>query len=189
MNEQAAEEWLTVSQAAARLKCSDKSIRRKIERGELEAHKVKTATGQEWRIKFGTVPDVQELDRPGLDRETDTDGQVTDSKSGETDTLPDTPGQTDGHSDGHLPALVEHLQGEVEFLRARNAELNAVVMQQARALESAQHRAALVEATAAPQSAPGVPVEEKDGSSAKGAQRGATGFWMRARRLARELLR
>ncbi len=30
--------------------------------------------------------------------------------------------------------LVEHLRGEVEFLRARNAELNAVVMQQARAL-------------------------------------------------------
>jgi hypothetical protein len=32
--------------------------------------------------------------------------------------------------------LVEQLRGEVEFLRARNAELNAIVMQQARALSS-----------------------------------------------------
>jgi excisionase family DNA binding protein len=71
-----------VSQAAAALGRSDKSIRRLIARGDLRAIKQRTRTGQEWRIP---VEDVAALGG----QVTDTDGQVTDTDGQVTD--------TDGH--------------------------------------------------------------------------------------------
>jgi hypothetical protein len=69
------------------------------------------------------------------------------ASSGRTDTRTTHNVQPSVHSD----AMIEQLRGEVEFLRARNAELNAVVMQQARALAKQSAETPAIEAASSAQ--------------------------------------
>ncbi len=117
-------EWVTVAEVCARLRRSDKSVRRMIERGDLKAEKVKTDTGQEWRIDPSSVPS-------GDGRETDTDGhrnprdgQVTEGETDSTgqlnQTVTDTDGQaTEAVTDTGQSTLSAHLLEENRFLRAQ----------------------------------------------------------------------
>jgi len=136
-------DWLTVAQAMTALQKSDKSIRRMIERGDLSAHKVKTATGQEWRIvaadvaRFaGGVPEVlpdtagQVTDTNGRATvgETDSTGQVTE---GETEQVTDSAGSTAGTLDTRrLDRMEGYLAGQMEATIAAAVE-RAVLAAQA----------------------------------------------------------
>ncbi len=166
---------LSIDAAATRLDTTARNVRRYIAERKLAAIPDPNGRG---RVVLLSSVEAWEAEAKAEAKRTD----------GRTDTRTQNNDRPPVHED--LAAqLLDQLRSENEFLRARNAELNAVVMQQARALESAQHRAALVEATAKPQQAPNAPVEPMTAATSSGPQRGATGFWMRARRLARELLR
>jgi excisionase family DNA binding protein len=52
--------WLSTSQAAARLGVSEKTVRRRIERGELDAEKVPLdGGGVQWRIRLDSGTDIE----------------------------------------------------------------------------------------------------------------------------------
>jgi excisionase family DNA binding protein len=175
-------EWLTVSQAAALLQVSERTIRRRCESGKISGRLASLETGRAWLIDGQRLPKGLGLTTSGQAAATTADGADTSGHG--ADVLrpqkgpevsqaaatvrpplnpPSTPsakltddmgasGEARGGEDGERDTLLAHLQGEVEFLRARNAELNAVVMQQARALASSTQERPVLEIQAAPES-------------------------------------
>jgi hypothetical protein len=225
MNEPGVPEWLTVSQAAAAVGVSEKTLRKRIARGQVKAQRETLPTGGwGWKVSAaGLEPSNRFQPR---------EGTLEGSRDG-------TPGSHEGSAAEGLEAVTEVVREvssvplptvptgapevvrerleavrEVELLRedrARDREqinfLRAAL--EARDRDAAELRAALraalqISQRALPesrgegreesaQSAPNKPVEGKDGSSSKGPQNSAagreSGFWMRARRVARRLLR
>lgn len=130
MNERA--QWLTTSQAAAALHVTPKTVRRRIERGELEARKVaRDGGGIGWRVCIGdetlVVTDTEkDTERPSKGtRNAQRKGQaerVTDTETpSEADIVKDMGVERKGH--GKDTDLTEHLLAEVAFLRATVEQL------------------------------------------------------------------
>ncbi len=181
-----AEEWLTVSQAAARLGISEKTLLRRIRRGELEAHKEPLPNGgSAWRVHLNTEQDAPEPEGTDKRAEEARAGTGQDTKDSEKDSAPVVSFARAGSGqDSGQDTLTAHLLEENRFLRG-------VVEQQQR--DAAELRQALREALklqtrALPspaESAPSVAAGEETPTAPKVAQRGAagreSGFWRRVR--------
>jgi hypothetical protein len=198
MSEQVSGEWLSTSQAAARLGISERAVQKRCHAGKLAARRDVTPQGVRWEIDGRELPN--RTGEPGRERTPEPTNQVR-ARTGEL-------GSSDAQQDANEPANLgrepanelpnhnaellrvqleaanqraERAEGEAEFLRARVSELTAITMQQARALESAQHRASLpapgeqTPPPQEPQSAPSVPMaqeaEQTPAAREKGAER------------------
>ena len=127
---------LSVSEAAARLDSTPRSVRRWIGEGRLDAEPDPNGRGR--------LVSLESVEHLKSERDAETEATRT---SGRTDTRTQNPVRPAVREPGDESEInlspgrgrgemIEQLRSEVEFLRARNAELNAVIMQQARALSS-----------------------------------------------------
>jgi hypothetical protein len=167
MNTEEPARWLPTSQAAAALNVTPKTIRRRIERGELEARKVaRDGGGIVWQVCIGDETLV--VTDTGTDTGTDTEhpskgtrnahrkGQaerVTDTGTPiEVDTEKDMGVERKGH--GKDTDLTTHLLEEVRFLRAALEQRDRDAAELRAALRAALK---LTGATSAPQLEAGTP--------------------------------
>lgn len=125
---------LSISDAAARLETTPRNVRRWIAEGRLDAEPDPNSRG---RVVSLESVRALEVERDAEKNATRTSGRTDKGTSAavrpSVHAEKETPSNGGGEEKGEL---VEQLRGEVEFLRARNAELNAIVMQQARALSA-----------------------------------------------------
>jgi hypothetical protein len=125
---------LSINETALLFETTPRNVRRWIAERKLEA--VQDPKGGRARV----IPyEAAQAFKQSRDAQTHTK-----ASSGRTDTRTTHNVQPTVHSD----AMIDQLRGEVEFLRARNAELNAVVMQQARALAKQSAETPAIEAAA-----------------------------------------
>ncbi len=144
-------DWLTVAQAMAALARSDKSIRRMIERKDLRAEKVRTATGQEWRIMPADVARFAHGETGSIGQVSDTAGQV-----------PDTAGSTAGTLDTRRMDRMEgYLAGQMDaaIARAVSTAIAPLIEQNAGLQAELRELRAIIEklSQAAPEAAQGAP--------------------------------
>ena len=125
---------LSISDAAARLDTTPRNVRRWIAEGRLDAEP--DPKGGRGRVVTLESVRALEVERDAEKSAVRTDGR-TDTRTKAAVRPPVHEEKSDSEPlEGGRGELVEQLRGEVDFLRARNAELNAIVMQQARALSS-----------------------------------------------------
>jgi hypothetical protein len=125
---------LSISDAAARLDTTPRNVRRWIAEGRLDAEP--DPKGGRGRVVSLESVRAWEVERDAEKQATRTSGR-TDTRTNPAVRPPVHEEKSDFETlSGGRGELVEQLRGEVDFLRARNAELNAIVMQQARALSS-----------------------------------------------------
>ena len=178
-------EWVSVSQAAERLQLSERTVKRRLASGEWETRFEALKGGGRQRLLWFPSQGTQGPNaRAKSDSDRDTpepsardtraaplgfgagDSDRAKSKSDTRDSDRDTRGPKIAALEAERDAAKaeaarfkserDREREEVEFLRARVAELNAVVMQTARALPQAQGRAAI---EAAPVAASQMPRE------------------------------
>jgi excisionase family DNA binding protein len=167
MSEQAGGDWLTVSQAAAALRVSEKTLLRRIRRGEIEAAKEPLAGGgTAWRVLLAGAKDSEQDTREGTGKDSGQDtkdsapepdrtkkaraGTVPeveqDTKDSEQDKTPEVSfpragtgkdSAKDTGQDTRAGELLDHLRDENKFLREQI---------EAHARSEAELRAALREA-------------------------------------------
>jgi hypothetical protein len=163
-------EWLTVSQLAPRLQISERTIKRRVASGEWESRFEALPSGGRKLLLWLPSQAPEPSARATSDSERDT-GRDTSAKAGSVASDKARPAGTDATSDkrdserdtsgpkvSELQAQIKRLQGErdrereeVLFLRARVAELNAVVMQTARAIPNQAQERAVIDALLQPQ--------------------------------------
>jgi excisionase family DNA binding protein len=142
---------LSIDEAAVLLDTTPRNVRRWIAEGKLEGFKdPKGGRGRVVSAASAQMLLEERNSEPG-DEKT---AQRTDGRTDKGEKSNVRPSVHDGES----TALIEQLRGEVEFLRARNAELNAVMMQQARALEASAEAMEKRPALPAPVSVEGLAV-------------------------------
>lgn len=178
-NDDDARQWLTTSQAAAALGVAPKTIRRRIERGELEARKMpRDGGGVSWRVQIGDERDSSEdISR---DSSTPTKGTTQHPRNAHAERVKDssTPSERDSSEDmgaerkGQLNAheedsdRVSDLRDEVKFLRGVIEQLQRDGAEVRAALrEALKHRAPqLTQGNAPePQETPQTGAATKDG--------------------------
>ncbi len=205
-NESSVNEWLTVSQAAALVGVSEKTLRKRIAKGEIKAEKVKlSAGGWAWRVEASRLEahgieteavgsrggsfqpregSLNELEAVGNRLEVPTaSNRVTDAATGE---VPSAPG---GSNDAMAVALVSQLQSENAFLRAQieaanrqaaeaTAALREYLKMQARALPESIS-STRYDAASSPENAPQAPINAATGKVSADAQSGLRGEGLR----------
>jgi hypothetical protein len=210
MNEPAGE-WLTVSQAAAAAGVSEKTLRKRIARGEVKAQRATLPTGGwAWKVDAAGLEPSNRFQPLEGSRE-GTPGSLDGSAPEGLEAVREVTTEVPGVPLPSVPTGAPEVVREVEMLREdreRDREqinfLRAAL--EARDRDAAELRAALRAALQisqralpsgntgnAPQGAQSVPNEERHAPPSSAPQRGSnapeSGFWMRARRFARELLR
>lgn len=142
-----ARQWLTTSQAAAALGVAPKTIRRRIERGELAARKMpRDGGGVSWRVQIGDERDSSK------DSSTPTKGTAQHPRNAHAERVKDisTPSERDSSKDmdaernthekdsdrvSDLRDEVKFLRGVIEQLQRDGAEVRAALR------EALKHRA------------------------------------------------
>ncbi len=160
---------LTVSQAAARLGVSERTIQRRCKSGKLKAELVTDADGEEWRIDPATLPTGDAISD---DKVTTAPGEPAHSQKAPVTTQ--APATGDDAAD-RVPTrddarLLDQLQTENGFLRAMveqhqrsEAELRAALRSALNAMPKALTESAPIEAAQGAQSTP----DDQTGAGAK----------------------
>lgn len=135
-------QWLTTAQAAAWLNITPKTVRRRIERGELDARKAsRSGGGLVWLVLIGDETDISTPS--STDAKRTLDAQLNAQSERETLSSTDSGAQPKGQLDGHAKPSstpsdrVSDLRDEVKFLRGVIEQLQR---------DGAETRAALREA-------------------------------------------
>jgi hypothetical protein len=130
------EKAVTVTQAADILRTTPRNVRRWIAQNKLKA--IPNPDGPGRLILMSAVRDFQDTrNQEPLDQ---ADNRRTNAR---TDTR--TSGDVRPPSDPTAAQLLEQMRSEIEHLRARTAEQNAIIMQQARALADTQAKLSAAE--------------------------------------------
>lgn len=137
---ESAGQWLTVAEAVGLLKRSDKTVRRMIERGDLEGELSTTERGREWRIKAASVYahislHVTEGDGRQRRNLTEPNGSPLDRKDSVTEGKTESDSNYVPEGDGRVTeamtepqnSQIEAVAGEVHQLRGEIENLKAFI--------------------------------------------------------------
>ncbi len=199
-----AQEWFSVAECCGLLKRSDRTIRKRIAAGQIPAEKhALPGGGVEWRVPAAWVESEAERNRDGT-RNGNRDGSAPEVSTLESvgaqigmESGTESSGARNGRRDGTetegegelLAALLAEKDARIRDLQAQLEEVNGALEREqtghAETRRLLAHSMPAAPMLQAPQQAARVPVEQKDGSNAKGAQRGSnaphTGLWRRVR--------
>jgi hypothetical protein len=150
MNEAAStrDEWLTVSEVAARLKISERTVQRRCKSGKLTARLESGDDGAAWLINGATLPTGDAITADTADNVPTGDATPNESESAQSvgSVTPDVatlPTGADTDFLAHLKAENEFLRGAIEQHQRSEAELRAALRKALEAmpkqLEAAEH--------------------------------------------------
>jgi len=131
-------QWLTVSQAAAALGISERTVQRRCKAGKLAARLATTETGQTWEVKAAALPTGDDRVPPHIERAADIRADVPTGAAIADDTV--TPMVTtgdDGAQSVQLARMQGFMAGQMETAIARAiSEANAPLLEEIRLLRA-----------------------------------------------------
>jgi AraC-like DNA-binding protein len=144
MNEAAStrDEWLTVSEVAARLKISERTVQRRCKSGKLTARLESGDDGAAWLINGATLPTGDAITADTADNVPTGDATPNESESAQSvgSVTPDVatlPTGADTDFLAHLKAENEFLRGAIEQHQRSEAELRAALRKALEAMPKA----------------------------------------------------
>jgi hypothetical protein len=185
-----ADEWLTVSQTAAALEVSERTVRRRCENGKLAARLTTTDSGAAWEVSAAAVKAADAAAITADTLRTRSESESDEAAAIPTDTADSAPQAAAIAADS---GFLAHLQSENAFLRVAieqhqrsEAELRAALREALRAMPKAIEGEKLAE-VGAQKSAPNGLEAPKSGAAAIVSGAAKTGGKRAPRREARPL--